>query len=452
MMEICNNYFIYNAFIVNEGKVFCGDVLIRRGKIVSVMKKDSAVEDLFLEDDTVFIDATNKYLTPGVIDEHVHFRDPGLTHKGDMYSESRAAIAGGITSVMDMPNVSPQTTTNDLIEEKYLLAKNRMFTNYSFYLGATNHNISQIRQADTSRVCGVKLFMGASTGDMLVSDDEILRQLFQIQTLPIAVHCEDETMIANNIQRARKQYGEHVPMEKHPEIRSEEACFAATQKAIALARQYGAKLHILHLSTAKELSLLKNLPPHISAEVCTAYLCLDENDYPRLGTKMKCNPSIKQSDDKAALFEALLSGTIATIASDHAPHTVEEKKNAYFKSPSGIPLVQHSFLLMLEMYKENKIKLQTIVERMCHAPARIYEIKQRGFIREGYFADLVLVDMEKETEINIDTLYYKCKWSPFEGVKLHARIEKTFVNGELVYNDATFPASPNGQPLQFNRK
>ncbi|MDR2409693.1 MAG: dihydroorotase [Bacteroidales bacterium] len=450
-METCNNYFIYNAFVVNEGKIFCADVLIQGGKIVRIMKKDALVEDLFLEEDTVFIDATNKYLLPGVIDEHVHFREPGLTPKGDMYSESRAAVAGGVTSVMDMPNVFPQTITNELLDEKYHLAKDKMFTNYSFYLGATNHNIAQIRQADRSRICGVKLFMGSSTGDMLVSDDEILHELFQIQTLPIAVHCEDETIIANNIQQAKKCYGEHVPIEAHAKIRSEAACFVSTQKAVALAQQYGTKLHILHLSTAKELTLLTNQYPNISAEVCTAYLYLDESDYLTLGTKMKCNPSIKQSSDKAALFAALLSGRIATIASDHAPHTREEKENTYFQTPSGIPIVQHSLLLMLELYKENKIKLQTIVNCMSHAPARIYAIEQRGFIREGYFADLVLADMEQETEINTDTIYYKCKWSPFEGKKIHARIDKTFVNGELVYNDGIFAASPCGQALQFKR-
>ncbi|MDR1181745.1 MAG: amidohydrolase family protein, partial [Bacteroidales bacterium] len=274
----------------------------------------------------------------------------------------------------------------------------------------------------------------------------------QIRTLPIAIHSEDETIIANNIQQARKHYGDNVPIEKHTEIRSEEACFVATQKAVALAQKYGTKLHILHLSTAKELTLLSSQYSNISAEVCTAYLYLDANDYHALGTKMKCNPSIKQPSDKAALFEALLSGKIATIASDHAPHTQNEKENTYFKAPSGIPMVQHSLLLMLELYKENKIKLQTIVERMCHAPARLYDIEKRGFIKEGCFADLVLVDMERETKINKDTIYYDCKWSPFEGKTIHARIDKTFVNGELVYNDGTFPISPNGQALQFNRK
>ena len=450
-MDTFNNYFIHNAFVVNEENVFQADVLVQQGKITRIMEINLPVEDLFFEENTVFIDATDKYLMPGVIDEHVHFREPGLTHKGDMYSESRAAVAGGVTSVMDMPNVIPQTTTNELLTEKFNLAKGRMFTNYSFYLGATNHNLNEIRQLDPSRVCGLKLFMGSSTGDMLVSDDEILHELFRIQHIPIAVHCENEAIISRNIQQAKEEYGEDVPIEKHPEIRSEEACFIATQKAVELAQQYGTKLHILHISAAKELILFTKQHPNISAEVCVAYLFLDENEYASLGTKMKCNPAIKQASDKEALLEALLSGQIAAIGSDHAPHTLEEKENTYFKSPSGIPIVQHNLLLMLELYKENRIKLQTIVERMCHAPARIYGIKQRGFIKEGYFADLVLVDMEQETEINRNTIEYKCKWSPFEGKKLHTRIEKTFVNGELVYDNGKFSDLPNGQALLFDR-
>ena len=449
-MKILNNYFIYNAFVVNEGKIFSADVLVQQGKIVRIMKKNLPIEDLFFEENTIFIDATNKYLLPGVIDAHVHFREPGLTHKGDMFSESRAAVAGGVTSVMDMPNTIPQTTTNELLNEKFNLAKGKMFTNYSFYLGATNHNLEQIQQIDTSRVCGVKLFMGSSTGDMLVSDNETLQRLFQIQNLPISVHCEDETIITHNSQKFKEEYGENIPIEKHPEIRSEEACFTSTQKAVLLAQRYGTKLHILHLSTNRELTLLLKQYPNITAEVCVSYLFLDENDYAFLGTKMKSNPAVKKTSDKDALFDALLEGKISTIGSDHAPHILDEKENTYFKSPSGIPVVQHSLLLMLELYKENKIKLQTIVERMCHAPARIFVIEQRGFIKEGYFADLVLVNMEQETEINENTIKYKCKWSPFEGKKLPACIEKTFVNGELVYDNEKFLTKPNGQELRFN--
>ena len=442
--NLFTNYFIHNAFVVNEGKVFSADVLVQQGKIVRVMKKNTPVEDLFFEDNTIFIDATNKYLLPGVIDTHVHFREPGLTHKGDMFSESCAAVAGGVTSVMEMPNTVPQTITNELLNEKFNLAKGQFFTNYSFYLGATNHNLEQVRKIDTSRVCGVKLFMGSSTGNMLVSDDKTLRELFQMQNLLIAVHCEDELIIAQNSQQAKEKYGENVPIEMHPKIRSEEACFAATQKAVALARQYGTKLHVLHISTEKELALFSKQYPNITAEVCVSYLFLDETNYADLGTKMKCNPAIKKASDRAALFDAVLSGKISTIGSDHAPHTLEEKENTYFKSPSGIPVVQHSLLLMLELYKENKIKLPTIVERMCHAPARIYAIAQRGFIKEGFFADLVLVDTEQPTEINADTIKYKCNWSPFEGKKLSSRIEKTFVNGELVYDNGEILTSPRG--------
>ena len=450
-MDILNNYFIYNAFVVNEGNVFSADVLVQGGKIVRIMKKSLPVEDLFLEENTVFVDATGKYLLPGVIDAHVHFREPGLTHKGDMYSESRAAVAGGVTSVMEMPNTLPPAITNDAINEKFNLAKGKMFTNYSFYLGAGNRNLEEIQKIDASRVCGIKLFMGSSTGNMLVSDNEMLHHLFRIKHLLIAVHCEDEAIISKNHQQAKEKYGEDVPIEKHPEIRSEEACFTAAQKAVSLAQQYGTKLQVLHLSTAKELTLFTPQYPNITAEVCVSYLFLDDSMYSSLGTKMKCNPAVKTASDKAALFDALLSGQISTIGSDHAPHTLEEKKNTYFKAPSGIPVVQHSLLLMLELYKENKIKLQTIVERMCHAPARIYAVEKRGFIKEGYFADLVLADLESETEISPDTIKYKCKWSPFEGKKLSARIEKTFVNGELIFDNETFPISPNGQELRFNR-
>jgi dihydroorotase len=446
-----NNYFIHNVFVVNEQKVFCADVLVSHGKIVRIMPEHTAVDDLFFEDNTVFIDATGNYLLPGIIDEHVHFREPGLTCKGDMYSESRAAVVGGVTSIMDMPNVIPQTTSNELLDEKYKLAQGRMFTNYSFYMGSTNNNMEQLRQIDPSRVCGIKVFMGASTGNMLVSDEKVLRELFQLKNIPLVVHCEDESIIAANMQAAREQYGEDIPMECHPEIRSEAACLTSTQKAVELARQYGTKLHVLHLTTAKELALFSQQYPNITAEVCISYLCLDKTDYPRLKTLMKCNPAIKNPDDSNALFNAVVSGKVATIASDHAPHTKEEKNNTYSNAPSGMPTVQHSLPLMLEFYKEKKIKIQTIVERMCHAPARIYGIENRGFIKEGYFADMVLVNMEQVTVIHAETIAYKCKWSPFEGKTVHTRIEKTFVNGVLVYDNGKFPSQPQGKPLTFNR-
>ena len=450
-MIVSDNYFIYNVFVVNEGKIFKADVIIRQGKIAHILKANTPIEDLELEDNTLFIDATDKYLLPGVIDEHVHFREPGLIQKGDFFSESRAAVAGGVTSVMDMPNVIPQTTSIEILEEKFALANGKMFTNYSFYLGATNQNMDDIRQIDTSRICGIKLFMGSSTGNMLVSDDMILEQLFRTKNIPIAVHCEDETIISANMQKAKEQYGEDVPLSEHPAIRSEEACFVSTQKAVALAQQHGTQLHVLHLTTAKELSLFSGQYPNITAEACVAYLYFDKNNYADLGTQMKCNPAIKTQEDKQALLDAVVSGKIATIGSDHAPHTKEEKQNTYFKAPSGIPMIQHTLPLMLELYKEGKIKLQTVVERMCHAPARLYQIKERGFIREGYFADLVLIDMEKEHTVDTNSIYYKCKWSPFEKKKLHTSVEKTFVNGKIVFDKGKFPASPNGEPLQFNR-
>lgn len=450
-MKTNDNYFIHNAFIVNEGRIFQGDVLVQNGKIAKILKSSAPVEDLLMNDNTQFVDGTGKYLLPGVIDEHVHFREPGLTHKGDMYSESRAAVAGGVTSVMDMPNVNPQTTSIKLLEEKFALAKGSMFTNYSFYIGATNHNLEDIKKIDNSSICGIKLFMGSSTGDMLVSDESILEQIFQIKHIPIAIHSENEEIILNNLEKAKEKYGEDIPMSQHEFIRSEEACYTATEKAVNLARQYGTQLHVLHITTGKELSLFSDEFPNITSEVCVAYLYFDDTDYIRLKTKIKCNPAIKTAADKESLIKAVTSGKISSIGSDHAPHTPEEKQNSYLKAPSGIPMIQHTLPLMLEFYKQEKIKLQQIVELMSHAPARIYNIKERGFIKEGYFADLVLVDMEQDTIINPDNVMYKCGWSPFENMQLHTSIEKTFVNGQLIFDNGKFD-SPAGMPLKFARK
>ena len=447
-----NNYFIYNAFVVNESKVFCADVLIQQGRIVRILKNRVPVADLLFEEDTVFVDATGKYLLPGAIDAHVHFREPGLTHKGDMFTESRAAVAGGVTSVMDMPNVIPPTTTLDRCKERFKLAKKKMFTNYSFYLAATEDNINELRQIDNTLVCGIKLFMGSSTGNMLVRDEAVLKAVFRLKNLLVAVHCEDESIIQANAEKARQQYGDNVPLTQHAEIRSEEACFLSSQKAVALARKYGTKLHVLHLTTAKELELFSKSRPKITAEACVSYLCLDSADYPKLGTFMKCNPSIKKAGDREALLDAVVSGKIATVGSDHAPHTVEEKNNAYFLAPSGLPMVGHTLLLMLEFCHEKKLTVQTVADRMCHAPARIFDVKERGFIKEGFFADLVLVDLDAETKIEPSTIHYKCGWSPFMGKLLHSRIEKTFVNGELVYDKGKFAKTPHGLPLEFVRK
>jgi len=348
--------------------------------------------------------------------------------------------------------VMPQTTTLALCKERFRLAKQKMFTNYSFYLAATEDNVSELKKINPTDICGIKLFMGSSTGNMLVENENILKEIFQLKNIPIAVHCEDESIIKANIEKAKQKYGDDVPISQHAEIRSEEACFLSSQKAVALARKYGTKLHVLHLTTAKELELFSKPHPKITAEACVSYLCLDKTDYPKLGTFMKCNPSIKNPADREALLQAVASGKIACICSDHAPHTAEEKNNPYFLAPSGLPMVEHILPLMLELCYEKKLTIQTVVERMCHAPARIFNIKERGFIKENYFADLVLVDLEAETKIAPETIHYKCGWSPFAGKSLHCRIEKTFVNGELVYNNGKFAKTPHGKPLAFERK
>lgn len=446
-----NNYFIYNAFIVNEGKIFKGDVLIQHGIIKGIYKEKSPVEDIWMENDTMLVDASGKYLIPGVIDTHVHFREPGLTHKGCFLSESKAAVAGGITSVMDMPNVIPQTTSISSWEERMQSAKDKMYTNYSFYIAATDANSEEIKALDKHKVCGLKLFLGSSTGNMLIVDNHVLEDLLQFHTIPLVAHCEDEAMIRANTEQMKKEYGEEIPIEKHPFIRSEEACYVSTEKIISLAKKYRSQIHILHVSTAKELELFTPEYPEITTEVCVAYLFLDDSQYQTKGTLMKCNPAIKTADDKKALLQALNNGIAYSIASDHAPHTTEEKNNTYLKAPSGMPGVQHILPLMLEFYFSKDMKLQTIVEKMCHAPARLFQIENRGFIKENYQADLVLLDLNKPTQIDTESLYYQCGWSPFEGMLLHASIEKTFVNGEIVYDNGNFARNPTGKPLYFNR-
>ena len=446
-----NNYFIYNSFIVNEGKIFRGDILIQQGKIAAVYKERSAIVDVCMENDTMFIDATDMYLLPGVIDEHVHFREPGLTHKGSFLTESKAAVAGGVTSVMDMPNVIPQTTTITDWKEKMQLADKKMFTNYAFYIAATDTNLEEINNIDPKRVCGIKLFMGSSTGNMLISDYNVLEEIVKTHKVPLVAHCEEESIIKNNLEQMKAAYGENIPMNKHPFIRSEEACYISSKKLVQLARQYNSQVHILHITTAKELGLFSKEYPAITGEICVAYLYFDESYYDELGTKIKCNPAIKTFADKMELIKALSDGRILTIASDHAPHTLEEKNNTYLKAPSGIPMVQHTLPLMLELYYQKQIKLQTIVEKMCHAPARLFQIDKRGFIKENYFADLVLVNTNTTQRITSDSLYYQCEWSPFENMELHTSIEKTFVNGKLVYDNGVFNPEPVGKPLYFNR-
>jgi dihydroorotase len=450
-MNTMKNYLIHNALVVNQGKVFQADVLIENGLIAKIMGVNAKVEDLSPADDTLFVDANGKYLLPGVIDTHVHFRQPGLTEKADMYSESRAATAGGVTSVIDMPNVNPPTTTLDRLQERFEIAKDKMFTNYSFYLAATDDNIEQIRKLDKRSTGGIKLFMGASTGNMTVGKQDALEKLFQQKDIIIAAHCEDNAIIAQNTARYKKQYGEeHVPMSMHDQIRSREACLTSTRQAVLLAQQYGTQLHVLHVSTADELALFSDRHPNITAEVCVAYLFFDHNDYTKLGTSIKCNPSIKSPSDKAALLDAVVSGKVSTLASDHAPHTWQEKQNTYFQAPSGIPMTAHILPLMLELYADKKIKIQTLVERMCHAPAKRFKIHKRGFIEEGYHADLVLIDPDSPVRVGSENIYYKCSWSPLTGMRLRMSVETTWINGEIVYHKGQFAEQPHGMPLVFN--
>lgn len=446
-----NNFFIYNAFIVNEGKIFKGDVLIQHGIIKGIYKEKSPVEDILMENDTMLVDASDKYLIPGVIDTHVHFREPGLTHKGCFLSESKAAVVGGVTSVMDMPNVIPQTTSIANWEERMQSAKDKMYTNYSFYIAATDANADEIKAVDKNHVGGIKLFLGSSTGNMLIADNHVLENLLQTHTVPLVSHCEDEAMIRANTEQMKKTYGDDIPIEKHPVIRSAEACFLSTERIIKLAKKHRSQIHILHVSTTGELALFTSDYPKITAEVCVAYLFLDDSQYTSKGTYMKCNPAIKTKEDKKALLQALNNGIVYNIASDHAPHTMEEKNNTYLKAPSGMPGVQHILPLMLEFYFTKEMKLQTIVEKMCHAPARLFQIEKRGFIKEDFQADLVLLDFNKTSLITKDSLYYQCGWSPFEGMLLHSSIEKTFVNGEMVYDNGKFARKPTGKPLYFNR-
>lgn len=451
---INDNYYIHNAHIVNEGKVIKADVVIQSGMIKLVLTDNFAIEDILLDDNTVFIDAEGLYLLPGAIDDQVHFREPGLTHKADIYSESKAAVAGGVTSFMDMPNTIPNTLTQDLLEEKYKLAATKSLANFSFYMGASNDNINEVLKTDPNTVCGVKIFLGASTGNMLVDNLQTLEQLFACSKSLLAVHAEDEKIIQENSKAYREQFGENVPFNRHAAIRSAEACYKSSSYAVNLAKKYNTRLHILHLSTAKELELFDHKTPlekkRITSEVCVHHLWFNYLDYEEQGALIKCNPSIKSPEDQMGLLIGLLGNKIDVVATDHAPHLIEEKDNTYFKSPSGIPLVQHSLLMMLELYHFGKITLDKVVEKMAHAPAKCFKIDKRGFIRPGNYADLVLVDLNTTQEINEDNILYKCGWSPLEGNTFHSKIMKTFVNGKLVYNNGVFNEGVRGKRLLFN--
>jgi len=448
------NYFIQNATIVNENRVFNGSVLVLNGLIHDILTVSTLSEDFTSENNIESIDATGLILLPGVIDDQVHFREPGLTYKGDIASESAAAVAGGVTTFMEMPNTNPQTITNELLEEKYQIASSSSKANYSFYLGATNNNIVEIRKFDQDKNAGIKVFMGASTGNMLVDNSEVLEKIFATPFL-IAIHSEDETIIKRNAQFFRDKYGEDVPIKYHPQIRSEESCYVSTLKAFKLAAKNNTRLHILHLSTASELEFLKNdlslEDKRITAEVCVHHLWFNDFDYQKKGTFIKWNPAIKTENDRSKLFQAVLDGTIDIISTDHAPHTKEEKLQTYFKAPSGGPLVQHSLLAMLEFYHDKKIALEKIAEMMCHNPAICFQVSKRGFLRKNYYADLVLINPNQKNFVDSESLLYKCKWSPFEGYTFRSKVAFTFVNGQMAYNGNNVNQTVRGMRLEFSR-
>ncbi len=444
-----NSILILNATIVNEGAVYEGDVFVKGERIEAVGK------DLQHKNARKVIDASGLLLMPGVIDDQVHFREPGLTHKEDIYHGSKAAVAGGVTSFMEMPNTVPNAVTQELLQDKYDIAARTSLANYSFYMGATNDNVEEVLKTDRRKVCGVKVFMGSSTGNMLVDDPATLENLFSKTDMLIATHCEDEETIRKNTRIFMEKYGEHVPFAMHPTIRSREACYLSSSLAVELAKKHGARLHVLHLSTEDELALFDNSIPlkdkRITAEVCIHHLWFDNGDYEEKGSLIKWNPAVKTAADREALFEGMLQDKLDVIATDHAPHTLAEKQNTYFKAPSGGPLVQHSLMAMMEFYKTGKISLEKIVEKMCHNPAILFGVEERGFIREGYFADLVLIDPESPWTVDKSNILYKCGWSPFEGETFAARVAHTIVSGHPVYKEGAFDESGRGARLTFRR-
>ncbi|AOW21030.1 dihydroorotase [Urechidicola croceus] len=441
---------IKNARIVNENSIIEGDLLIDGEYIVEI---ESSISPKNVE--TKVIDAEGSYLIPGVIDDQVHFREPGLTRKANIETESRAAVAGGITSFIEMPNTVPQATTQELLENKFKIAAKSSYANYSFMFGGTNDNLEELLKTDPKTVAAIKLFLGSSTGNMLVDNEEVLEKIFSSTKMLIAVHCEDEATIQKNLQKQKEIYGEDIPINLHPKIRSEEACYLSSSKAIALAKKTGARLHVFHLSTAKETELFTNKIPleekKITAEVCIHHLWFTDDDYDKKGTLIKWNPAVKTLKDREGLWKALLDDRIDVIATDHAPHTIKEKNNVYTKAPSGGPLVQHALVAMMKKHKEGKISIEKIVEKMCHNPAKLFKIEKRGFIKVGYYADLVMIDPSSPWTVNKDNILYKCGWSPFEGTTFHSKITRTFVNGNLIYNHGKFNDKIKGQRLQFNR-
>lgn len=440
---------ILNARVVNEDTISELDILIKNGRIEKIGK------DLSSEKADKILEAKGQYLLPGAIDDQVHFREPGLTHKATIYTEAKAAVAGGVTSFMEMPNTNPQSTTQELLEQKYQIASQSSLANYSFFMGTTNHNYEELMRTDPKKVCGIKIFMGSSTGDMLVDDEHVLAKIFANSPMLIATHCEDDKLVKHNLEKLKAEFGEDIPVEYHPIIRSEEACYNSSSLAVSLAKKHGTKLHILHISTEKELSLFDNSLPlkdkKITAEACVHHLWFSDADYASKGNFIKWNPAVKKASDREAIFHAVLSNKIDVIATDHAPHTLEEKEQSYLKAPSGGPLVQHSVVAMLDFYHQGKLSLEKIVQKMSHNVADLFQIQDRGYIREGHWADLVLVDLHAPWEVKKENILYKCGWSPFEGHSFSSKVSHTIVSGQLVYENGRFDENIKGQRLLFNR-
>ncbi len=441
-------YLIKNATVVNENSQKVADILIQDDIIIKISSDISDAQ-------AKVIDANGKYVFPGVIDDQVHFREPGLTHKGNIASESRAAVAGGITTFMEQPNTNPQTTTIEKLEKKFAMGAKSSYANYSFLFGGTNDNLEELKKLDKNACSGVKLFLGSSTGNMLVDKEEVIEGIFRNTEMVISAHCEDETTIKNNLAAYKEKYGDDIPMEYHPLIRSAEACYLSSSNAIELAKKTGARFHVFHLSTGIETALFRNDIPlkdkKITAEVCLHHLWFSDEDYKTKGSLIKWNPAVKTAEDRAQLWEAFLDDRIDVLATDHAPHTIEEKDNVYTNAPSGGPLVQHALPAMLEKYHQGIISLEKIVEKMCHNPAILFQIEKRGYVREGYFADLVIADLNNSWTVSKENIVYKCGWSPFEGTTFKSGISHTFVNGHLAYENGRFSEEKNAKRLTFNR-
>ena len=444
-----NIILLKGGITVNEGLKISQDILISNGRIKKLEK------DITPENNWNVVCLDGKLVLPGCIDDQVHFREPGLTHKGNIHTESRAAVAGGITSFMEMPNTIPNVLSQELLQDKYDIASKQSIANYSFFMGASNDNVEEVLKTNEHNVCGIKIFMGSSTGNMLVDNQKTLNNLFSRVSMLIATHCEDEQIIRNNITAAKEKYGKNVPISEHPNIRSEEACYVSSSMAIGLAKKHGTRLHILHISTAKELELFDNAVPlrekRITAEACIHHLWFTQENYFQRGVFIKWNPAVKKKSDRDAIFQAVLDNKIDVIATDHAPHSLEEKSQSYFKSPSGGPLVQHALVAMLQKVKEGMISIERVVEKMAHAPSILFQIDKRGYIREGYYADLVVVDPNQSNIVTKENILYKCGWSPFEGMKFDNIIHSTYVNGNLVYDKGLIVEGTKGQRLLFNR-